>query len=451
MTGWNPKQYKAWQLLWDNITQYLFFGGAKGGGKSVLGCSWLHTCCSKYENVRYLMGRKELKNLKETTLNTYYKVLRGLDVDINKHIQYNEQKSLITYRSTGSEIILKELKQQPSDPLFQSLGSLELTGAFIDEAPEIAFSAFDTLKSCIGRQNNEKHGLLPAKILLTGNPTKNWVYHIFWKPFVKEELNDIHAFIKALPNENKYLDKGYIDNNLNSLTDPIARQRFLQGIWDYDDDPGKLINYDSIIDIFGNSFIEKGKRYITCDAARFGSDKAVILIWEGFRIIDKVVMAISSTVDIQDIIKEKKSHYEIPLSRIIVDEDGVGGGIVDNLGCRGFINNSRPMAMKGQTENYANLKTQCYYLLARRINDAGVYICPKVFNETEKNELTEELEQVKRGKLDQDGKLCLVSKKELLETLGRSPDYADAMMMREYFEIVPVKSYYTTPVKNYRY
>ena len=31
------------------------------------------------------------------------------------------------------------------------------------------------------------------------------------------------------------------------------------------------------------------------------------------------------------------------MSNIVVDEDGVGGGVVDILKCNGFVNNSRPM------------------------------------------------------------------------------------------------------------
>lgn len=437
MDRWSSKeQYQGWQRLWDHKTQYLFFGGAKGGGKSWLGCNWVHTACSKFSEVRYLIGRKELKNLKDTTLNTYYKLLKGLGVDIMNDIHYNEQRSKITYNNTGSEIILRELKHQPSDPMFQDLGSLELTGAFIDEAPEIKFEAFDTLKTCIGRQFNEKYNLLPAKILLTGNPTRNWTYRTFYKPFANHELPEEYRYIRSLAEGNILLDKGYLDN-LRSLTDPVAKERFLYGNWEYENDPAKLINSDAITDIFTNNFVPAGPKCITADIARFGSDRAVILVWDGFRVIDKVILDVSKTTDIQDVILQKRLIYGIPNSRIVVDEDGVGGGVVDNLDCVGFMNGSSPIEITGQKENYENLKTQCYFLLAKRINSSGLYI--GCFSPGEREDTIDELEQVKRDKIDYDGKLRLLPKVKVKELLGRSPDISDTLMMREYIEIIKEK------------
>jgi hypothetical protein len=49
------------------------------------------------------------------------------------------------------------------------------------------------------------------------------------------------------------------------------------------------------------------------------------------------------------------------------------------------------------------------------------------------DELSKELEQVKRDKIDSDGKLRLLSKEDVKKLIGRSPDYSDALMMRMYF------------------
>jgi len=47
--------------------------------------------------------------------------------------------------------------------------------------------------------------------------------------------------------------------------------------------------------------------------------------------------------------------------------------------------------------------------------------------------MTKELEQVKRDKIDSDGKLQIIPKDKVKELIGRSPDYSDALMMRMYF------------------
>jgi len=58
--------------------------------------------------------------------------------------------------------------------------------------------------------------------------------------------------------------------------------------------------------------------------------------------------------------------------------------------------------------------------------------------ETEyKDQIIEELEQVKRHNIDKDGKLAVIPKEKVKELLGRSPDFSDALMMRMYFELEP--------------
>ena len=52
-----------------------------------------------------------------------------------------------------------------------------------------------------------------------------------------------------------------------------------------------------------------------------------------------------------------------------------------------------------------------------------------------KNEITEELEQVRTKDADKDNKLQIISKDTVKAIIGRSPDYADALAMRMYYEI----------------
>ena len=54
-----------------------------------------------------------------------------------------------------------------------------------------------------------------------------------------------------------------------------------------------------------------------------------------------------------------------------------------------------------------------------------------------KEELTKELEQVRRDKIDKDTKLAILPKEKVKQILGRSPDYSDALMMRMYYELRP--------------
>jgi polyribonucleotide nucleotidyltransferase len=61
-------------------------------------------------------------------------------------------------------------------------------------------------------------------------------------------------------------------------------------------------------------------------------------------------------------------------------------------------------------------------------------MCVEVEDEIFKEELIEELEQIKQKNPDKDNKLSIIPKDEIKDTLGHSPDIADMMMMRMFFE-----------------
>jgi hypothetical protein len=65
------------------------------------------------------------------------------------------------------------------------------------------------------------------------------------------------------------------------------------------------------------------------------------------------------------------------------------------------------------------------------MNKNEVYICCN--NEAQKQLIIEELEQVKQKDIDKDGKKSVIPKDQIKEILGRSPDYSDALTMREFF------------------
>jgi hypothetical protein len=422
------KQEHAAYYLKDKETKELIYGGAAGGGKSALGILWLIEQCQAYPGTRWLMGRSKLKALKETTLNTFFE--QASILKITEQYNYNAQSGVI-YWNNGSEILLKDLYAYPSDQNFDSLGSLEISGAFIDECNQITYKAWQIVKSRIRYKLNQ-YGIEP-KMLGTCNPAKNWVYAQFYLKDKNGTLDSDKKFIQALPTDNPHLPASYLQSLLS--LDENSKQRLYYGNWEYDNDPAKLIDYEKIQNCFTNTFIPFGEMYISADIARFGSDKMVICVWSGFRVVEIFSMAKSSITEIAEAVRGLSIKHKVPLSNVICDEDGVGGGVVDVLGCTGFINNSRAMEVDNQIVQYQNLKTQCYYKLAEVIQSNNLYIHSE--DATVNDEITKELEQVKRDKIDSDGKLQLMSKDKVKQAIGRSPDYSDALMMRMYFEFKP--------------
>jgi len=378
------------------------------------------------------MGRSELKNLKRTTLNSFLEVCREQGLRAGVHYRLNHQDSIIYFPANGSEIVMADLAAYPSDPEFDSLGSLEITGAFIDEASQITEKAKNIVKSRIRYRLNECRRI--PKLLMCGNPSKNWSYYEFYMPSMDGSLREDRQFVPALPGDNRHLPESYIES-LKGL-DKNSMERLLNGNWNFDSDPSAMIDYDNILNCFTNNLVKDGERYITCDVARFGSDKTVLGVWSGYRV--KLFSYHGLSVrETASKIQELRAKYNIDMSRIIADEDGVGGGVVDILRCKGFVNNSRPVnnSLTGEPENFANLKSQCYWKLAERINSHGLYIdCDDI---NMRADIIQELEQVKQYQMDRDGKRGVLPKDKVKEIIGRSPDYSDTLMFREWFDLKP--------------
>jgi phage terminase large subunit len=419
------KQEFATFYLNDITTEEILYGGAAGGGKSAFGCLWLISMCQNYPGTRWLMGRAKLKTLKETTLNTFFELASKLD--IGNEFNYNAQSNVI-YFENGSEIILKDLFLYPSDPNYDSLGSLEITGAFIDECNQVVYKAWQIVKSRI-RYKLTEYNLIP-KMLGTLNPAKNWTYKEFYQPSKNGTLKDYRKFIQALPQDNPHLHPSYLKSLLQ--LDNNAKQRLYYGNWEYDDDPSTLIDMDAIIDYFNPVHInDNGKHYITIDVARKGKDTTVYRVWNEWKCIDVVIFAKNTIVEAYDEARKLQAKYNVPNSQTIADEDGVGGGLVDMLRCEGFVNNSR--ALNG--ENYENLKSQCSILMAKKIQNRE---CGEVSINTHVRDLvSEEMEQIKQKEIDKDTRLGIISKDVIKANIGRSPDHWDSIMMRYYFELKP--------------
>lgn len=425
----NEKQKQAFRYWADKETEDLLYGGSKGSGKSYLGCAMIFGDALMYPNTRYFIARKKLNDLRRFTIPSIHEVFEhwGLSKD---YYSYNGQDNhFILYN--GSVVQLLQAKYEPSDPKYMRFGSMQFTRGWIEEAGEFEHDAYSNLKASIGRWKNREYDLIP-KLFQSCNPSKNYLYKDFYLPHKKGELTSFKKFIQALPTDNKMLPDGYL-KMLERTLSKNARKRLLDGDWEYDDDPSALIDYEAIVSIFKNDHVESGDYYITADIARLGSDKAVIMVWCGLKVVDVITYDKSKITELQTIINSLRNKYQIPKRRCIADEDGVGGGVVDNCDIQGFVNNSKAL----NDENYQNLKTQCYYWLAKMINKFSIFVeCD--LEEKVKDAIIEELEQVKSYEEDKEGKLRILPKEKVKDNIGRSPDYSDALMMRMFYELKPV-------------
>ena len=424
------KQSQCWKILTDDITNIITYGGSAGGGKSYLGCLWISSLCLQYDGIRTLIGRTVLQQLKVTTLNTLFEVLQLMGLKSGEHYTFNGQSNIITF-SNKSEIILKDLAYQPSDPNYDSLGGIEVSAVFIDEAAQVSHLCFSILKSRIRYKLNQ-YSLIP-KVLLTCNPGQNWIKKEFYIPFIQDTLEPNKAFVPALPMDNPHLPPSYIDM-LKGLPN-AQRRRLLEGDWNYNEEDDSLFNFDHISNsVFKFKPEPTDKKYMSVDVARFGTDRSVVMIWSGLVVLECLVYNKLSTTELSSEIRELIQKYGIHPNNIIVDSDGVGGGVADQIKGTNFVNNSSPL----HGQNYSNLKSQCYVKLSELFKEGKISI--NIMNPSVIDDLTQELLAVKLKDIDKDNKVAVQSKDEMKKILGKSPDLSDALMMRIYYELKNLKS-----------
>lgn len=462
------KQELAWDKWLDNTTRFIVFGGGAGGGKSWAGCEMILTGCYFYPGSSWFLARNELKRLMNTTYKTFKKVCKHHNIpdsDWKLDGQYN-----IIYFKNGSEVHLLDVAYKPTDDMYERFGSYEFTGGFGDEINEWEFDAYDVLKSRIGRNNvfsvEEKRMIsppvdfqnnpdkYPELIALTPkffgacNPAKNWVYQEYYKPWRDGVLSSDKAFIQSLYSDNPYTASSY-GEQLASIRNVINRQRLMDGKWEYTDDISALTTYQALDDMFSNTKAVTGTRYAVFDIARGGNDYAIANLFDGWHSYKRVKMRkTDDPMELRQDIREILAEEMIAYKNAIYDDNGVGwamgGG--ELKGMRQFVGSRSPLPSKkqikvrsrnrfdpdGDNPNFTNLKSQCGFYLADKINNKEV----SGEAHDDKDIIIEDLTALLiQEDIEKEGKLKLRTKEDVKEDLGRSPDYGDTYIMRSWFDL----------------
>lgn len=426
-THGNDKQKDVAKLWIDDEVSDIVYGGSKGSGKSYLGCSLIFGDAFMYPETFYFIARKQLVDLRKFTIPSIFEVFDHWGI----HDRYYTYKGNDNYFElfNRSRVYLIDAKYLPSDPLYQRFGSMQMTRGWIEEAGEFSQEAKANLQASIGRWKNDKYGLAP-KLLMTCNPAKNFLYSDYYKKHRDGGLEKWKRFVQALPQDNKKLPPSYLLNLERSLT-RIQRERLLLGNWEYDDDPMLLVDYDAICDMFINEHVEAtGDGKISADLAMKGRDKFVAGLWRGLVCRVAIDKDIAGAQEIELDLKKLMNRERVGRSRVVADSDGLGAYLEDYIkGIKEFHGGSSAL-----DSMYANLKSECAYKLAEKINNREIrVICTKEQEERVKDELG----VLKAENIDSDKKKKIISKDKMKAILGYSPDYLDMLIMGMYFEIKP--------------
>lgn len=410
------------QLSYRSPVEQVLFGGGVFGGKSWLGCHWQIYRRLTHPNTRGLIGRAELKKLQLSTMLRFWSLCNDMGLKPGKHYTYNGQLNMITWFN-GSQTILMDMADLPSDRDFHRFGSLELTDYFLDEVSEISAKAVRILDTRV--RYNLVHGV--PKGLLTCNPSKGWLYNDFWKPYTEGKLPQHRAFVQSLLKDNTIAPDPVYEAKIMRLPEE-DRKRLLEGDWDYDDSKDRIFEYSDLLRMFTIPQTT-GQKYVTADIAAMGDDETIIGVWMGLTLTNIYRFTHKLPHEIAQEIRQICTAHGVPLNNTIVDADGLGIGVYGILKCRQFLNGGQAH----DKDRYINMRSECYFTLADkvRLNQVSIQVT------SERDEIIQQLDAIRRKDITSEKRLAIISRDEIIRTLGKSPDMASMIMMRMYFELRP--------------
>lgn len=254
------------------------------------------------------------------------------------------------------------------------------------------------------------------------------------------------TFIKASLKDNKALlknDPGYIASLLNQP--PEVRAREFDGNWDIIKMGDDMIQAYHLDKIFQNAqMVGDGVRRASCDVAGTGGDNCVTWLWIGWHVAD-VFVCRRDPFTTTSVLRSKLQEWGVLEENFAYDLNGMGQVLKGAFPRAVPFNNQEAVALKDK-HLYDNKKSQCAYKFAERTQQANWSIEPsllkrkyKIGKETRTLYDILQLERkcVKQDMSKEDKGWCLIHKEQMKNkaVVGHSPDFFEALFMREIFDI----------------
>ena len=398
----NPKPFQEKFLFSDK--RYPAFVSGWGTGKTLFGILRGMICSEKVPDNLGVIVRKNFTDLRDSTMNDFERYT-GLKVDTNKEVIL-PNKSKVMFRH-GTELdVLKNI----------NLGWFMMEQAEEFETEE----QFEFLRGRLRRSNIPFH----TGFIIANTNGHDWIWKR-WKhspPSAEYELSEATTFDNA-----DNLPKSFIED-LKRMEEesPHHYARYVMNSWDDLEEQDNLIPYEYIVKGTNKGFVplHNGGVVLACDIARFGDDETV------FTAIQKC-----SETHWKQIFQETYKHRDLMQTAgrakdlrasfnaeyLVVDDDGLGGGVSDRL-----IEQEVPVvrfnsAEKAIREGFWNKRIEQYWKLRDLLRQDLLELYPD-------DELHQQKSSLKY-KFKSNGSKVLESKDEAKKRVIKSPVRADALMM----------------------
>lgn len=214
-----PKQQEFIDAVFSGKYRYLFFGGAAGGGKSIVLTGTLILLCKIFPNSKWHVIRRDSTKLQKTSIPTFNKI-----VPRNFLVKFVDQ---VAYFNNGSQIHFVP-ENFIHDKDLNWMDGLETNGFILEEVQELQEATFNKAKLRAGR--NIIDPMPPILLLCSGNPSLTWSKRVFVEPHREGKLEAPYYFLQSLMTDNPSLTKEYIEG-MKTL-DSMTYRRYVQGDWD---------------------------------------------------------------------------------------------------------------------------------------------------------------------------------------------------------------------------
>ena len=234
--------------------------------------------------------------------------------------------------------------------------------------------------------------------------------------------------------------------NLNAL-DEREKMRLAWGCWKMLANEGEVFEYSALLDMFTNEQVQgailQKQRYLTCDVALQGSDEFVFRYWDNWRCYKTETYPKCDGQQVIELIQNALKKDSIQQSSFCYDADGIGAFIQGFFPAAiPFHGNAIPMKIEEDKQEFENLRSQCIFYFAQKVNERKVYIAP----DNTKQQTIKECTAIKRKPYD-GRKHGIIPKDEIKQSLqGKSPDRFDSLMMRSIFDLQPQKKKTPAPI-----
>jgi hypothetical protein len=169
-----------------------------------------------------------------------------------------------------------------------------------------------------------------------------------------------------------------------------------------------------------------GKVSLGVDVARFGDDLSVLLVLKGDKIAEVEKYQGQDTVFTAGRVDHYADKYDVPPSRISIDDTGVGGGVTDICRANGMDVNPEDFGRKARDEaTFVNRRTELWVWMRDWLKDTAALqsLSPDLIRDLE-GDLAGT-----RYKYRPDQRMALEAKADMKKRLGRSPDVGDALAL----------------------